>query len=91
MHWLPQNDILADHRTRAFMNHAGVNSMYEVSRYTFGLVACLQQSRWQEFANTARLRAHNRLWLFHILQTTLLQCLLGYCTLMSSSSRSPSS
>ena len=28
--WLPQNDILAHPRTRAFLSHCGVNSMYEV-------------------------------------------------------------
>lgn len=28
--WLPQNDVLAHARTRAFLSHVGINSMYEV-------------------------------------------------------------
>ncbi|XP_035699599.1 UDP-glucuronosyltransferase 2C1-like [Branchiostoma floridae] len=29
MSWLPQNDLLAHPRTRAFVNHAGLNGVYE--------------------------------------------------------------
>jgi hypothetical protein len=31
--WIPQNDVLAHPRTRAFLTHAGVNSQYEVSTF----------------------------------------------------------
>jgi hypothetical protein len=29
--WVPQNDVLAHPNLRAFLSHAGINSMYEVS------------------------------------------------------------
>lgn len=34
MTWLPQNDVLAHPRTKAFLSHVGINSMYEVASIT---------------------------------------------------------
>ena len=31
--WMPQNDILAHPKTRAFLSHVGANSVYEVRSY----------------------------------------------------------
>lgn len=39
--WMPQNDILAHPKTRVFVTHCGMNSLYEVRGATYG--ACHSQ------------------------------------------------
>ena len=37
--WLPQNDLLGHNKTRLFITHAGVNSMYEAGYHGVPVVA----------------------------------------------------
>ena len=34
LNWVPQNDLLAHPQIRAFVSHAGINSVYEVRQVT---------------------------------------------------------
>ncbi|KAI8508368.1 UDP-glucuronosyltransferase 2A1 [Branchiostoma belcheri] len=55
MGWLPQNDLLAHPKTRAFITHAGLNGVYEALHHGVPMV-CLPLF-WDQPANAARVVA----------------------------------
>ncbi|XP_066285747.1 UDP-glucuronosyltransferase 2C1-like [Branchiostoma lanceolatum] len=54
--WLPQNDLLAHPKTRAFITHAGSNGLYEALHHGVPMV-CLPLGAGDQYPNAARVVA----------------------------------
>ncbi|XP_020621501.1 UDP-glucuronosyltransferase 2B10-like [Orbicella faveolata] len=53
--WIPQNDLLAHNRTKAFISHAGHNSLYEAAFY--GVPMICMPLFLDQFSNCAQARS----------------------------------